>query len=240
MRKPHHRSVLLGAGAMLALCADSAGVSAADMADISGVWWTATYRAKIEPVEGGPIPFTPKGQAAYEKNVNGLKDGSVADFALTLCVPPGVIRTMGAPYPFEIVQTPGQVTFLMEVNNVYRTVRLDDKHSDDIEIFPGFMGDQIGRWDGDTLVIDTLGVNPHTWLDASGVPHGYDLHTVERIRRVDGGRRLEDVITIEDAENFSRAWSVRFVYEPRSDVAIESHLCGENERDLSSVQGAPQ
>jgi hypothetical protein len=228
------------AAALLLAAITRALAQGAPQPDLSGVWWTAAYEAQIRPADGGPIPFTPAGQAAYAKNIAGLKNGSVTDFVVALCVPPGVTRAMGSPYPFEIVQTPAQVTFLMEVNNVYRTVRFDPKHSGDIEIFPSFMGDQIGRWDGDALVIDTLGVNPYTWLDASGVPHGYDLHTIERLRRIEGGRRFEDVITIEDKEFFTQPWSVRYVYELRPEVAVESHLCGENHRDLSGVKGVPR
>ena len=191
-------------------------------------------------MDGDPIPFTPAGQDAYENNINGLRDGTVDDFAVTLCVPMGIVRTMGSPYPFEVIQTPGQITILMEANNVYRVIRLDSEHSEEaVEIFPGFMGDQIGYWEDDTLVVDTLGVKPYTWLDASGAPHGYDLHTVERIRKIEGGRRLENVITVEDNEFFTMPWRVRYVYEPRPDVSIEVHPCGVH-RDLSGVSGVVQ
>lgn len=233
------RPAALALCAMLALHAASAwGAAASDPRDISGVWWTKTYEAALRPANGQPVPLTPAGKAAYQKNVDGLKNGTVKDFAQTLCVPPGVVRGMGAPYPFEIVQAQNQVTILMEYNNVYRAVPLDAKHSPDIDTFPSFMGDQIGHWDGDTLIIDTLGVNQHTWLDASGLPHGYDLHTVEHIRKIDGGARLEDVITIEDGEFFTAPFTVRYVYERRPDVTIETNLCGGPYRDVSGVAGA--
>ncbi len=196
-----------------------------DPRNVAGVWQITNYTMSIQPIDGGDIPFTPAGLAAYEENVNGLQDGSVSDFAVTLCLPPGVVRAMGAPDPFEIVLA--QETLAILLKGFHRLARLDAEHNaDNIELFPAFMGDQIARWDGDTLVIDTLGVNPYTWLDASGLPHGYDLHTVERIRKIEGGQ-LENVITIEDIEFFSRPWRVRYVYEvhPYVSMATGGHPC---------------
>jgi hypothetical protein len=209
---------------------------------IAGVWRIIPYQPQIRPVDGAAIPFTPAGRAAYDKNVAGLKDGSVQDFALTLCLPPGVTRVMGASDPFEIVQAQNTVAFLAK--GIFRLVPLDAEHSKDIELFPGFMGDSIAHWEGDTLLIDTLGVNQHTWLDASGVPHGYDLHTVERIRKIDAGRHLENVITIEDKEFFTRPWQARYVYEPHAYVSMATgdQPCDERHRASSHVvaPGAPR
>ena len=128
----------------------------------------------------------------------------------------------GWPDPFEFVVTPEVVAILLM--GFRRVVRVDEEHyTEEIELFPAFMGDQVGHWDGDTLVIDTLGTNTYTWLDASGVPHGYDLHTVERIRKLEDGR-LENVITIEDEEFFTQPWRVRYVYEPHPYVSMATGL----------------
>lgn len=212
---------------VLAVCVLALGASywAWPRADVSGndpsivgVWQITTYEPAIKPMDGGAIPFTPAGLAAYEKNVTGLQDGTVADFAVTLCVPPGVVRAMATPDPFEIVVTPEVVAVI--IDGFHYLVRMNEEYyAEDIEFFPAFMGHHIGHWDGDTLVIDTRGFNPHTWLDASGVPHGYDLYTVQHIRKIDGGQ-LENVITIEDDEFFTRPWSVRYVYEPHRYVSM--------------------
>jgi hypothetical protein len=197
----------------------------ASVRQIAGIWQLSAHQAAIKPADGGPIPFTPAGRAAYEKNINGLRDGTVADFAATLCLPPGVLRAMGTADPFEIVQTDDMVAVI--VKGFYYLVRLNAQHyADDIEFFPAFMGFHVGHWEGDTLVIDTRGFNPYTWLDDSGLPHGFDLHTVQRLRRIEGGR-LENVITIEDKEFFTKPWEVRFVYQAHSylSTATDTHPC---------------
>src|SRR5438046_7786056 len=79
--------------------------------DISGTYWATQYNAKVQLVGGGELPLTPKGKAAYEKNMAGLKDGSISDDARKYCVPDGPVRNLATPYPFEIFQAPpGQVT----------------------------------------------------------------------------------------------------------------------------------
>jgi hypothetical protein len=136
---------------------------------------------------------------------------------------------MNTPDPLEIVRTPETAAVLTK--GFYYLVRLEAEHyQDDIELYPAFMGYHVGTWDGETLVIDTLGTNPYTWLDATGLPHGYSLHTVQRIRRTaDGG--LENVITIEDEEFFTQPWNVRLVYEsqPYVSLATDSHPCDRRE-----------
>ena len=74
--------------------------------DLSGIYWTKQYNAKIELVGGGELPFTPAGKKAYEANIAGLKDGSTEDTARTVCVPDGLPRVWANPYPFEIVYGP--------------------------------------------------------------------------------------------------------------------------------------
>src|SRR5438105_13162623 len=79
--------------------------------NISGVWWTQSYSPKIQIVGGGNLPYNDKGKAQYAKNMAGLKDGTLKDEARHLCVPDGLPRMLGNPYPFQIIQTPGQVPF---------------------------------------------------------------------------------------------------------------------------------
>lgn len=208
---------------------------------ISGVWWTTTYSPKVQPIGGGDLPYTAAGKAAYEKNMAGLKDGSVVDTARRFCVPDGVPRILASPYPFEIVQTPGQVTMIHELNHAIRIVLMDKPvlKDDDIAIAaaPYYDGHSYGHWEGATLVIETLGFNDKTFLDATGAPHSDAMHTIERIRKIDGGKELEDVVTVHDPMMFAKDWSARFVYEPRNDLHIEDYVCGEPHRDISMVKG---
>jgi len=223
---------------LLLLCAlFLAGARAEAAPSFKGVWWTAIHTPHVKPVDGG-IPFTPKGEAAYRTNVEGLKAGTLQDRTKTLCLPEGLPRLMLAPYPFEIVQTDKEVVFIHESNHVVRLVELKKPMTPDDELIESFMGESIGRWDGDVLVVETHGIKTDTWLDASGVPHGPKLRVAERIRLIDGGKRLENILTVSDPDYFTKDFSVRTVFERRDDVTIEEHYCGKAMRDISSVKGA--
>jgi hypothetical protein len=226
------------AAGLLALSALS-GSACGQTPDISGIYWATEYHAKIQPAGGGDLPLTAAGKAAYEMNMAGLKDGSIADHARKFCVPDGLPRVLATPYPFQIIQAPpGQVTMIHELNHQIRVIAMDKPMPADKEliIFPYYNGHSVGHFEGDTLVIETAGFNEKTFLDATGAPHTDELRTLERIRKV-SPTQLEDVITIHDPAYYSRDWQARFVYALRNDAPIEDYVCGEPHRDLSSVAG---
>jgi hypothetical protein len=213
-------------------------LACAETPDISGTWWASEYRAKIQLVGGSDLPLTAAGRAAYEKNMAGLKDGSITDAARKFCVPDGLPRVLATPYPFEIIQAPpGQITIIHELNHQIRVVALD-KQLDQKELitFPFYNGHSVGHFEGDTLVIETAGFNEKTFIDATGAPHTDEMRTTERVRRI-SPTQLEDVITIHDPAYYSTDWQARFVYNLRNEVRLEDYVCGEPHRDLSSVAG---
>jgi len=230
-------SVYSPAACALALLAASA--RAADMPDISGTYWATEYHAKIQPIGGGELPFTPEGKAAYEANIAGLKDGSLSDPARKYCTPDGLPRLLATPYPFEIFQAPpGQLTIVHELNHEIRAVAMDKPlpSKEEMAPLPLYNGHSVGHYEGDTLVIQSAGFNGGTFLDATGAPHTDELVTVERIRRV-SPTELEDVVTVHDPDYYARDWQARFVYKLRNDVRLQDYVCGEKHRDLSSVAG---
>src|SRR3989441_11247972 len=207
--------------------------------DISGTYWATRYNAKIQIVGGGDLPLTAAGRAAYDKNIAGLKDGSVTDAARKYCVPDGLPRVLATPYPFEIIQgPPGQITMIYELNHQIRVIRMDKPMPSEKELisFPFYNGHSVGHFDGDTLVVESAGFNQKTFVDATGAPHTDEMRTVERIRKVSPAQ-LEIVITVHDPQYYTRDWQARFVYNQRNDVRIEDYLCGEEHRDISSVRG---
>jgi hypothetical protein len=210
---------------------------------VSGIWWANSYSGEIRPQGGGALPFTTAGSDAYRKNSAGLKDGNVEDAARRFCVPDGVPRILATPYPFQILESPGFVTIVYEQNHVFRTIPLDRPVPKDEELvaYPYYSGNSFGHWEGDTLVVVTKGFNEKTFIDASGVPHSDQLHVTERIRKLNGGKVLEDVATVEDPVMFTRPWSARFVYDVHPEVRIDtSYICGEKHRDISRVKGIPR
>jgi hypothetical protein len=229
------RSVWTTLGTISALSASAYGQTP----DISGTYWATEYRAKIEIIGGGELPLTAAGKEAYEKNIAGLKDGSIIDAARRYCVADGLPRVLATPYPFTIIQAPpGQITIVYELNHQVRVIAMDKPlpSEDELTTLPFYNGHSVGHFEGDTLVVETAGFNEKTFVDATGAPHTDELRTVERIRRI-SPTQLEDVITIHDPKHYTRDWQARFVYALRADVWLEDYVCGEPHRDLSSVAG---
>jgi hypothetical protein len=225
--------------AALVVSAASGLAYAADAPDISGIYQVTQYNAKIQLVGGGELPLTPAGKEAYDKNIAGLKDGSLTDNARKFCVPDGLPRVLANPYPFEIIQAPpGQTTIIYELSHQVRMIAMDKKlpSEEDLLVLPFFNGHSVGRFEGDTLVVESAGFKENTFLDATGAPHTDELHTVERIRKT-SPTQLEDVITIHDPQYYTRDWQVRFVYNQHNELRIEDYVCGEPHRDISGVPG---
>src|SRR5262245_32294420 len=197
--KEHHVYARAGgfvaAAAATVICGSAFGQN---VPDISGTYWGTRYNAKVEIVGGGDLPLTTKGKEAYAKNMAGLKDGSLTDEARKFCTPDGPVRVLATPYPFEIFQAPpGQVTMLYELNHQIRVIALDKPRPkyEELVAYPYYNGHSFGRYEGDTLVIETAGFNEKTFLDATGAPHTDEMVVTERIRK-SGPNELEIVATV--------------------------------------------
>jgi hypothetical protein len=153
-------------------------------------------------------------------------------------VPDGVPRILGNPYPFQVIQTPGQVTFIYELNHVIRPIQLDKPlpPADELEIFPYYSGHSVAKWEGDTLVIESAGFNEKTFLDASGLPHSDQMRVVERVKKLPNGQ-LEVVATVTDPVVFTRPIQARYVYDLHANVRLEDYNCGDEHRDISHIPG---
>jgi hypothetical protein len=236
MVKSQRRSRAAVAVVIFAGCAFVGSASAQqgqDVQDVWGVWWVTSYSPKIQIIGGGDIPYNDKGQADYQKNIASLKDGSITDEARRVCVPDGIPRILGNPYPFLIAPARGHIVMTYELNHVIRIIIMDQKQvsAEELEIAPYYSGHSVGHWEGDTLVVETAGYNDQTFLDATGAPHSDQMTTVERIRRISGGKQLEALVTVTDPEYLTKPFSARFVYDAHPEVRIDaSHNCGEPHR----------
>jgi hypothetical protein len=211
---------------------------AAEGHSISGVWWAAEDSPALHPANGEEIPLSPQGRALYDKSRAEQLAGRSVDKARHTCLPQGTPRVMTTRYPFEIVLTPGQVSMLFEENRIYRTVRLNVAHEDPETWDPSFMGESVGRWDGQALLVDTSNFKPDTYLDDSGLPHSDKLAVSERLSQSRQGSELEALITITDPIVFMKPWTARIVYQRRTDVELVTDwVCGESHRDLSARRG---
>lgn len=231
---------MLAAGALLCMVPSlSEAAGAPDPHDLSGVWQIQSYSAKINPGVTAVV-LTPAGQAAYDKNVAGLKNGSVVDAARKSCAPDGVPRVMGTPYPFQIMPAAGRLTMRFEVNSETRTIALDKPMPAAAQLTPADMGNSFGHWDGDTLIIESAGFTDKTFLDATGLPHSDQLRVTEYLWKTDGGKELQYVAIVEDPKMFTQIWAERFIYRLRPDIRLANYVCGGKNRDISGVKGAAE
>jgi hypothetical protein len=206
-------------------------VSSSDPRDLSGVWFIRLYAqvVQINSTLGRLPPFTERGRAEWEARVKAEQDGSPIADAASHCWPHGVPRVMSSPYPIQIIQTAGKITLVHEVAHNIRHIYMDQPHPQTISAT--FMGDSVGHWEGDSLIIDTIGLNDRTSIDEVGVIHGRQLHVIERIRKIEDGRALEDLIRIEDPEFFTEPWYARLTYAWRPDLRLSEYICEENNRN---------
>jgi hypothetical protein len=151
------------------------------------------------------------------------------------CLPPGITQADLGPNPHKIVQAPGVIVIMYEVFGGHRQIYVDGRRPP-ADPQPLWLGYSVGRWDGDTLAVDTVGFNDKSRLDAYGHPHSEDLHIVERFRRRDFGH-MDVQLTIEDPRTYTRPFTIRFtdLLVPDSDVG--EYYCSENEKDRAHIGG---
>lgn len=200
-----------------------------DMRDFEGVWWISRYEYLIGPEPGVPPPLRPKYMQILERRIRAKNRGTPEADASTDCRPHGMPRVMESPYPIRIVQTPGQVTLLHEVAHNIRRIYLDRPHPASLK--PSYLGHSVGHWEGDTLVVDTRGLNDQTFIDDEGSSHSTQEQVVERIRKINNGKELEIKFTVSDPVTLTAPYSFRRVYKWRPDVRPAEYICEENNRN---------
>jgi hypothetical protein len=210
--------------------------------DLSGIW----HRIRPARAPGGPefgntvtyympegskVPFRPWAEELFnQRRYHDLGAGRPSE----RCLPHGILGAMLPDVPFKIVETPGLTILLHEQLNQYRQIFTDGrKHTPDAN--PTWYGYSIGKWEGDTFVVDSTGFNDRTWLDDSGHPHTDAMRTLERFRRVDFGH-MDLEVTIDDPKAYSKPWSVVIPLALMPDTEMIEDVC-ENEKDAAHAVG---
>lgn len=207
---------------------------------LGGYWQIAQPTSALTTVDGKSPPLNAAGRAALRKVAAERKAGRNPD-PMDVCLPPGTPRSLVVDKPFMIAHAAAKVTFFHQVYHVIRHVYLDGPlkiaEQDREELWEGTSS---GRWDGDTLVIETANFNGKQWLDDSGLPQSKDMRVTERIRRVDAGT-LENLVTFEDAGYYSKPWTARLQFRalPRSTLLVEED-CAEKLLDFPMKNYAPE
>jgi len=191
-----------------------------DPHDLEGTWFHGQLldtRFQLD-MYGNPLPFGAKGRSVRESRIK-------ATYVLQLpyanasaeCIPPGQTWQMDLNFPFQIFQSKGAVTFVFQEYHGIWTVRLNQTHprTDARE----YMGDSVGHWEGDTLVVDTVGYKRPLWLDVDGTPASRNAHMTFRIRKIDYDTpKLEIVTTVDDPQMYTAPWSMVRTYAWRPDM----------------------
>jgi hypothetical protein len=231
------RGLLAAALLTLATAAGAAEVEP----DLTGVWRMPRAEEVTGPaLRTPPIPapdWTPAFAkiAAQEAAARQAADAEGRPVARDreVCIPDGMPKMMTTDAPLEILQTPGQVTIITEFMSQTRRIRLGGKHAAEAE--PGFFGDSVGRWEGDALVVDTIGLKDRVRLFGEA-PRSDALKIVERFRLI-APDVLEDEITVHDEKALATPWVVLRVYVRRPDLRIAESVCAENNRNYRDADG---
>ena len=241
----------VAAAAMLSLAiaqasdvAQAAGTSAAPP-DFTGDWQRyngsrggpAADPATLAP-PAGKLLLKPKYQAPYDakrakERESDLKGEPIASSGVD-CLPYGMPEMMSAIYPLEILQTPGQLTVIAEAFSQVRRVYLGKTQPKIEEVPPGYYGRSVGHWEGQTLVVDTVGVKESV-LGHSEMPHSDKMRITERLHLVTPDI-LHDQITVEDPVTLEQPWTFTFAYKRIPNYEMLEYVC-ENNHEYVDDQG---
>lgn len=212
--------------------------------DLSGIWIATSALGLLEGMEAmqtaraadreagrvlPPIespPYTPEAEALRQE----FLDRQGIDDPMGRCLLSGVPRINTRPLPFEIVQLSDRVIMLYEVHHAFRIIPTDGRpHPEDLE--PTYLGDPIGWWEGDTLVVEVVGFNDKTWLAGTGTHHSEQMRVVERYTRDSAETNLYEAI-IEDPVVFEKPWHLHDIFRHRPNERIREYECIDSNEDL--------
>jgi len=250
MHPIRRRLVLPVVCGLMALVQAGAGAqrSASTVPDITGSWQRhgaglGPRAAPNDPTVPPPAPqpaLKPQYLKEWQEKLRAIRDADAKGQPLannyTDCLPDGMPGMMTAVFPLEILQSRGQVTVIEEAYTQVRRILLDrpQKAVDDVD--PTFYGYSVGRWEGETLVVDTVGIKEN--VRYQNVPHSRDMAIRERMRLV-APDILWDEVTIEDPAMLEKPWTFTFAYKRMADYTLLEYICEDN-REYADDQGRQQ
>lgn len=200
---------------------------AAGTPNLTGKWAMTPRITHLLTSDGKEPPLNATGKAEYEKRQAALHAGDKAADPINACLMHGTPRLLYAPYPFLILQTTRSVNFVHEVNHTFRIVYWDKDLPEDPD--PDYLGYSIARFEGRTLVIETIGLNGKTWLDYSGLPHGEKLKVEERYTLTDPNT-IKGSVRLDDPDYYTAAWTTNFTLHRQPGMQIQENVCTDTHR----------
>lgn len=223
----------LVSGVVLAASAPGSSPAAAPV-DLTGVWEARDdYVLKMATDDGKKqqtVPWQPWSLAFAKKERDADQAGHPFPNNNALCLPPGFVRQYKGNFPFMIVQTPSVMAFLFEENTRVNLIYMNQEHP--ANLTPTWYGNSVGRWEGDTLIIDTIGTNGRTPFPGA-IPHSEAMHLIHHFRLIENGKAMEDRLTIDDPKAFTKPWQVLTIFDKHEPgFKIREYVCAENNQTL--------
>lgn len=209
--------------------------------DFTGVWDNPDGIGWTPGLPPGPAqnpPLTPEYKKIFDEHQKNAAEGKPTGDLTAACLPQGMPRIMTMTYPMEIIQNEIQVNIFAEWNEQTRRIWIDGRpHPEGAEDDHTFYGHSIGHWEGDVLVVDTVGLRGDTNLEASGLPHSDQLRVRERIW-LENDNLLKDEITLIDPKAYTKPWTVtkRFNRMEPGTTTLP-YVCLENQRNPVAADG---
>jgi len=181
----------------------------------------------------------PWAREELKKNNERILAGGTGYTRQVSCWPMGTPAFLLYPaQPIYFIQTPEKVTLIAQMDQQVRHIYMNVPHSKNVK--PSWYGESVGHYDGDTLVVDTIGVNNQTWVDNFRTPHSEQLHTIERFRVIDGGKTLQVDLHVEDPGAYTTPWNAVQRYD-RADQEFVEAVCAENNQlELGQLDPMPE
>lgn len=204
--------------------------------DWSGVWnpdWAALFEGDDGRRPAEP-QLTPAAQERFDAFTAAQAEGRNVQTDAANCIPPGMPSIMRAPYPIEFVYSPGRVTIFAETYSQARRIYTDGRDlPEDPDLL--FNGSSVGHWEGDTLVVDTIGFSPQTSI-AEGIPHGPNMRIQERFWLEEPDRMIVET-TVTDPDVLTEPYVTRLAFDRMDGWEMREYVCAENNRDAADAEG---
>jgi hypothetical protein len=198
--------------------------------DLSGIWNPTPKLRNIAVDLKEDLPMKPEAEALFKLRATGALSHEEPD---ANCMPQGVPKISTAPAPWKLLQLPDQIVILYEAFTQYRQIFMDGRTLP-VDPNPSWFGYSVGRWDGDTLVVESNGFNGRIWLDQLGHPSTEQMRVTERFRRKDFGH-LDIGVTVDDPGAYTKPWSVTYETTLLVDSELIEFVCPENEKDIKHM-----